>query len=218
MTIRPPINTIMSAACVLALITSCSSPDATSAVARTSTSDRVPHASSVLPTGLNAGPATQSARGNGSLVYPYPATTGASIPDPVTGTATAITAARAWAIAANSTSYLDPDPGSWTSRTKPFVTGAEATAEQQQAAGAGGTTWAFIEVDRCITTLRQLSAGIPSRDAPTGPDLHIVDVTATITLTCATGQVQLTQFAAQLAVVHIVVAQHDRWLIADVEH
>lgn len=137
-----------------------------------------------------------------------------SIPAPATATKTPLTAARAWAIAANSSSYLDPTPGTWTERAKPFVAGTEAAAEQRQRSGGGGSTWAEIQAAKCVTSLPELTAGIPSRDVPTGPDLHIVYVAATIALTCATGQVQLTRSTAQLTVIRV----RGHWLVTDVLH
>ena len=136
------------------------------------------------------------------------------IPSASTATKTPVAAARSWAIAANSSSYLDPSAGTWTERAKPFVAGTEETTELRQHAGGGGSTWAQIQSAKCVTTLRQLTAGIPSRDAPTGPSLHIVYVAATIALTCATGQVQLSQFSAQITVTRV----QGRWLVTDVLH
>jgi len=146
-------------------------------------------------------------------VQPDPAITTPAIPDPSAATATAVGVARAWAIAAHSSSYLDPRPGSWTARTTPFVTGPEAAAERRQRIGGGGSIWAEIQSGKCVTSLRDLAAGIPS-DAPTGPERHIVYLTAITALTCTTGQVQLSHFAAQLTVTRV----HGRWLVADVRH
>lgn len=142
-----------------------------------------------------------------------PAISTPTIPDPASATSTPLSAAKAWAIAANSSSYHDPSPGTWTERTQAFVTGAEAAAEQQQRTGGGGSRWPQIRAGKCVTSLRQLAATLPS-DAPTGPDRHIVYLTALTTLSCASGQVQLSQFAAQLIVARV----HGRWLVADVHH
>jgi hypothetical protein len=136
------------------------------------------------------------------------------MPDPASATATETGTAAAWTIAANSTSYRDVDAGSWTSRTQPFVTGAQAAVEQRQRTAAGGSTWALIRAGSCVTRLRDLSVGVPSRDVPSGPDRRIVYVTATIALTCGTGQVRLTPFAAQLTVTRVA----GRWLVTDVLH
>ena len=113
-------------------------------------------------------------------------------------------------IAANSTSYRDPAAGTWTRRARPFVTGTEAAEERRESTGAGGSTWALVQHAKCATGLRELAVGSPSRDVPTGPDLRIVNASAVIAITCATGQVQLTQFA--------VTRVHGRWLVADVQH
>lgn len=181
-----------------------------------------------------SGPATTSATGVDTRVIPTespsstvlstatssptvsadPAIVLPSIPAATMATKTPVAAARAWAIAANSSSYLDPSAGTWTERAKPFVAGAEATAEQRQHGGGGGSTWAQIHSAKCVTSLRELTAGIPSRDVPTGPALHIVYVAATIALTCATGQVQLSQFSAQLTVTRV----QGHWLVTDVLH
>ena len=136
-----------------------------------------------------------------------------AVPSAVTATRTPTDTARAWALAANSTSYRDAAAGSWTGRTAPFVAGAEAAQERRQRGGAGGSTWALIQTAKCVTGLRQLAIGTPSRDAPTGPDLRIVNVSAVIDVTCATGQVQLTPFAVQLTVTRV----RGRWLVADVQ-
>jgi len=128
-------------------------------------------------------------------------------------TRTPIEAARAWAIAANSSSYRDRSPGEWTARAGPFVTGSEARAEVAQAAGGGGSTWAQIQADRCATRLRDLTAFIPS-DAPSGPDVHIVYVAASVAISCATGSEALSEFAAQLTVQRVA----GRWLVALVHH
>ena len=132
----------------------------------------------------------------GRTLDPAPAT--AVIPPAAEASATAVGTARAWAIAANSSSYLDPNPGSWTERTQPFVTSAEARAERAQHAGSGGSTWAQIQAGKCVTGLRDLAAFIPS-DAPSGPDLHIV---------------YLSKFAAQLTVERVT----GRWFVALVRH
>ncbi len=167
----------------------------------------------VIPTESprSSGPSTATL---GPTVSANPAIALPNIPAPATATKTPLPAARAWAIAANSSSYLDPAPGTWTERAKPFVAGTEAAAEQRQHSGGGGSTWAQIQSAKCVTSLRQLTAGIPSRDVPTGPDLHIVYVAATIALTCATGQVQLSQFSAQLTVTRV----QGHWLVTDVLH
>lgn len=166
--------------------------------------------STVIPTESprpTTGPSAVTAR-------PDPAITAPSIPAAALATQTPLGTARAWATAANSSSYLDPAPGTWTERAKPFVAGAEAVAEQRQRTGGGGSTWTEIQAAKCVTGLRQLTTGIPSRDVPSGPDLHIVYVAATVALTCATGQVQLSQFTAQLTVTRV----HGHWLITDVLH
>ena len=136
-----------------------------------------------------------------------------STPDGAVATSSAIEVAKEWAIAANSSSYLDPHAGSWTARAAALVTGTEAAAEQQQRSGTGGSTWTQIRAGGCVTGLRELAAGIPA-DGPTRPDRHLVEVTALTTLTCATGQVQLSRFAAQLTVIRV----RGRWLVADVRH
>jgi hypothetical protein len=144
---------------------------------------------------------------------PLPGLTPAQIPDAAAATRDPITAARAWAVAANSSSYLDPEPGSWTLRSAPFVTGPEQTAEQAQRRGGGGATWAQIQSARCVSGLRQLTASAPST-LPSGPARRIVYVAGLTALTCATGQVQLSQFAAQLTLTRV----RGRWLVAAVEH
>lgn len=136
-----------------------------------------------------------------------------AIPAVEAATRSPLAVAKAWAIAANSSSYRDPVAGTWTERAKPFVTGAEAAAELEQHSGGGGSTWAQIQASKCVTSLRQLGATIPS-DAPTGPERHVVYLTATVTLACATGQIQLSPLAAQLIVTRV----HGRWLVADVHH
>jgi hypothetical protein len=155
-----------------------------------------------------------TAGSNAVTVRPDPAITLPSIPAPSQATQTPLATARAWAVAANSSSYLDPAPGSWTERARPLVTGAEAAAEQRQRNGGGGSTWTQIQTAKCVTSLRQLTTGIPSRDVPTGPDLHIVYASAVIALTCATGQVQLAQFTAQFTVTRV----HGHWFVTDVLH
>ena len=165
----------------------------------------------VIPT-ESPSPNRPSTAAPSATVSPDPAIALPRIPNPATATRTPVSAAHAWAIAANSTSYLDPEPGTWTERAKPFVAGAEAAAEQRQSSGGGGSTWAQIQSSKCVTSLRDLTAGIPSRDVPTGPALHIVYVAATIALTCATGQVQLSQFSAQLTVTRV----RGRWLVTTV--
>jgi hypothetical protein len=48
-----------------------------------------------------------------------------------------LAAARAWAIAANSSCYLDPSPGAWTVRARPLTTRPETRAEVAQRTGGG---------------------------------------------------------------------------------
>jgi hypothetical protein len=124
-----------------------------------------------------------------------------------------VSTARAWAVAAHSSSYRDPTPGTWTRRTAPFVTGREQATERVQRVGDGGATWTLITTSRCIISLRQLSAGMPS-DAPTGPAVRIVYLTGLTALTCTTGQVQLAPFTAQLTITR----RHGRWFVAAVTH
>jgi hypothetical protein len=66
----------------------------------------------------------------------------AVMPPAAQATATAVDAARAWATAANSSSYLDPNPGAWTVRARPLTTPAETRAEAAQRTGGGGITYA----------------------------------------------------------------------------
>ena len=61
--------------------------------------------------------------------------------------------------------------------------------------------------------LHDLAAFVPS-DAPSGPDRHIVYVSAQVALNCATGTVELSDFAAQLTVQRVT----GRWLVAFVRH
>lgn len=197
------------------LLAGCSSRHPSPAPSRQSnaTGASVPgaaHSTAAVIPSESPGPAT----GSGVTVRPDPAITVPTIPAPAQATLTPLATARAWAVAANSSSYLDPAPGSWTERAAPFVTGAEAVAEQRQRSGGGGSTWTQIHTEKCVTSLRQLTTGIPSRDVPTGPDLHIVYVSAFTALTCATGQVQLSQFTAQLTVTRV----HGRWLVTHVLH
>ena len=149
----------------------------------------------------------------GATVAPNPSITPPAIPNTISATRTPSDAARAWAIASNSSSYLDPSPGTWTQRTAPFVTGAEAAAELQQRGGGGGSTWARIQSDKCVTSLQQLAVTVPS-DAPSGPTRRVVYITALTTLRCATGQVQVSQFVAQLLLARVA----NRWLVAEVHH
>ena len=136
----------------------------------------------------------------------------AVIPAPSRATRTAIGSARAWAIAANSSTYRDSSPGQWTVRARPFVTGREARAEDGQRTG-GGSTWVQIQNGRCATHLHQLVAFIPA-DAPSGPAVRIVYVSARVELTCVTGTDYLSSFAAQLTVRRVT----GRWLVGLVRH
>ncbi|WAX58543.1 hypothetical protein M6B22_07200 [Jatrophihabitans cynanchi] len=151
--------------------------------------------------------------GSSAPDQPASGLTTARVPDATPATRDPLTTARAWAIAANSSRYLDPEPGSWTLRSAPFVTGQEQAAEQTQRHGGGGATWAQIQADQCVTGLRHLTASIPTT-LPSGPARRIVYVAGLTALTCATGQVQLSQFAAQVTVTRV----HGRWLVAAVEH
>lgn len=146
-------------------------------------------------------------------VRPDPSITTSVIPAAGPATRSPVEVATAWAIAAHSSSYRDPSPGTWTVRAEPFVLGAEASAEAAQRHGGGGSTWAQIQADKCVTSLRGLTAAVPS-DAPSSPTARVVYVSATAALRCATGTVQLTPFAAQLIVRNV--AGH--WLVAQVTH
>jgi hypothetical protein len=134
-------------------------------------------------------------------------------PVPSLATRTAIGAARAWAIAANSSSYRDASPGQWTVRARPLVTGREARAEAAQRSGGGGATWVQIQTRRCATRVRDQVAFISS-DVPSGPAVHVVYVWARVVLSCATGHDYLSSFAAQLRVARVA----GRWLVALVRH
>lgn len=155
-------------------------------------------------------PATRSPATRAATITADPALTTPSIPSPVTATASAISVARAWAIAANSSSYRDRAPGAWVTRARPFVAGAEAGAEARERTGGGGSTWAQIRSRKCVTAPAGLTAAIPS-DAPTGPTAHIVFVSATVALHCADNTVRLTPYAVQL-IVHRI---SGRWLVTE---
>jgi hypothetical protein len=170
-------------------------------------------AESVTPTGSSRPTTSATNRPSARSVRPDPSISTAAIPDPANVTGTPIGTARAWAMAVNSSSYLDPSPGTWTVRARPFVTGTEAAAERRQSSGGGGSTWTMIQTGKCVTSLRQFAATIPS-DAPTGPKRRVVYLTALTTLRCATGQLQLSQFTAQLLLARI----DGRWLVTDVHH
>jgi hypothetical protein len=158
-------------------------------------------------------PSTGHSTGSSAPEQPIPGLTPAHVPGAARATRDPLTTARVWAIAANSSSYLDPEPGSWTLRSAPLVTGQERVAEQAQRHGGGGATWAQIQAARCVTGLRHLTATMPAT-VPRGPDRHIVYVAGLTALTCATGQVQLSQFAAQLTVTRV----RGHWLVAAVQH
>ena len=134
-------------------------------------------------------------------------------PDVRAATRTPLAVARAWAIAAYSGSWHDPAPGTWTARTGGLVTGAEAAAERVAASGGGGVTWTQITTGRCVTTLRQLAAVLPS-DAPAGTAVRVVYLSATQALTCDDGTVHLVLVAAQLIIDRV----DGRWLVARVTH
>jgi hypothetical protein len=121
--------------------------------------------------------------------------------------------ARAWVIAAHSSSYVDATPGAWARRTRSLVTGTEAAVERLVRLGGGGSTWQEIVERRCVMTLRELTA-TELRDVPPGRRARIVDVAATQVLTCGDGTVQLTPVGAEL-VVRLVAG---RWLVAQVTH
>jgi hypothetical protein len=181
-------------------------PHAASAAQTGSPSGRTAgHRLTVSPTGLPA-PATAAV-----ALRRQPAT--AIVPAPSRATTTAIGTARAWAIAANSSSYRDSSPGQWTVRARPFVTGREARAEAAQRTGGGGVTWAQIQNERCATRVRDLAAYTP-RDAPSGPATHLVYVSARVALNCATGTDYLSTFVAQLIVQRVA----RRWRVALVRH
>lgn len=211
MTTAPRILALVAATTLL--LAGCSSRHSRPAPNRQSGATRASATISTAPMIPTQSPRPTTAS-NAATVRPNPAITLPAIPAPAQATQTPLATARAWAVAANSSSYLDPAPGAWTERARPFVTGAEAAAEQRQRSGGGGSTWTQIQAAKCVTSLRQLTTGIPSRDVPTGPDLHIVYVSAVIALTCATGQVQLSQFTAQLTVTRV----HGRWFVTDVLH
>lgn len=143
------------------------------------------------------------------------AATGPTLTTPPTTTSatTATAAAGGWAIAANSSSYRDPTPGAWTARAQPYVIGAEAAAERTQRSGSGGSTWTQIVRGRCAMSLRDLTVAI-NHDAPASPIVKAVHVSATTTLSCATGTVQLSPFAAQL----VLTRTGARWHVARVSH
>ncbi len=157
-------------------------------------------------------PAESAAAAAADAPQQQPATT-VVVPAPSRATLTPIGSAREWAIAANSSSYHDSSPGQWTMRARPFVTRREARAEAAQRTGGGGVTWAQIQNERCATGVHDLVVFIPT-DAPSGPAVHMVYVSARIELTCATGTDYLSTFAAQLTVQRVA----SRWLVALVRH
>jgi hypothetical protein len=181
----------------------------------------------IAPTGTTPSPTAATSTGAGSPVAPVkapsppvesplrpdPSITTPVIPAAGPATRTPVAVAMAWAIAANSSSYHDPSPGTWTVRAEPFVTGTEARAEAAQRRGRGGSTWAQIQADKCVTSLRGLNAAVPS-DAPSSPAARVVYVSATTTLRCATGTVELSPFAAEL----IVRKTGGHWLVTRVTH
>jgi hypothetical protein len=156
---------------------------------------------------------TQSPAATRPVAAPDQQLATAVVPAPSRATSTPLGVARAWAIAANSSSYRDSSPGQWTVRARPFVTGIEARAEAALGAGGGGNTWAQIQNGRCGTRLGDLVAFIPG-DAPTGAAVHIVYVSARLAVTCATGTDYLSNFAAQLRVQRLA----GRWLVTLVRH
>jgi hypothetical protein len=66
-------------------------------------------------------------------------------------------------------------------RARPLTTAVETRAEAAQRTGGGGSTWAQIQADNCVTRLRDLAAFVPS-DAPSGPERHIVYVAVPVWL------------------------------------
>jgi hypothetical protein len=201
-----------------AVVTGCTRPAAAAhhADIATATVPQPAAASTVIPTQSPAqkpAPPSEPAAPPGST-RPAADLSTAPAHDPARAAARdPISTARAWAVAAHSSSYRDPTAGTWTLRAAPFVTDSERAAERVQRAGGGGATWTLITTSRCIMSLRQLSAGMPS-DAPTGPPVRIVFLIGLTALTCATGQVQLAPFTAQLTLTR----RHGRWFVAAVTH
>jgi hypothetical protein len=120
------------------------------------------------------------------------------VPPPAQAIATAVHAARPWAIAATSSSYFDRSQGAWTVRARPLTSAAETRDEAVQRTGGGRITWTRIQAGQCMTRLHNLAAFVPS-DAPSGPDPHIVYISARAAA-CTTGSIELSDVAAQLTV------------------
>ena len=98
-----------------------------------------------------------------------------------------VAAATAWLRAYRGISWMDPAPGSWVDRVRPYV-GSDLAAEYEQARqGNAGTTWASFVHNKCTATARDVDGVIPP-EAPRAPDSVYVQVSGTVITECAAGQ------------------------------
>jgi hypothetical protein len=82
---------------------------------------------------------------------------------------------------------MDPAPGSWVDRVRPYV-GSDLAAEYEQARqGNAGTTWASFVHNQCTAAARDVDGVIPP-EAPRAPDSVYVQVSGTVITECAAGQ------------------------------
>lgn len=123
----------------------------------------------------------------------------------------ALRVASMWAQNANSQSFADPQPATWTRRTAQLVTGRQREQEASVRDGGGGELWRTIQLRRCTYALRGMRATVP-REAPRTSTTRVVYLAAQSELICQDGTVQHQPFAAQV----FVSLTGGHWLVEDV--
>lgn len=172
------------------------------------------HQSTATATATRTGPAASSSTATLSTVESLAVPVALQpIPPARQAISGPIAVARAWAAAANSTSYRDRRPGAWTARAAPFVAGIGATKERTAADGGGGQLWQHIHDDRCAVTVAGLAATVPS-DAPHMAASRVVYLAGTTVVTCADHTVQRSAFTAEL----VVERASSSWHVVQVEY
>ena len=119
----------------------------------------------------------------GTRPAPVPVT---APPPPAAAATTPTAAGLQWLQASHTPTWTDPAPGAWADRALPLTTGP---AQQEAAAargGSGGADWDQLVSGRCSQHLGGLGAVVPP-EAPRTADTIYVQLTGTVSQTCAAG-------------------------------
>lgn len=130
------------------------------------------------------------------------------------GASDPVEAATLWLTYYRSVSWADPLPTTWLGRLAPYIT-PELQAEYEDSVDSSSTTggWTTLVSGKCETTVDNASGSLAA-GAPADPSNTQVNITGTVTTSCASGTTP-TPDESVTAVVGVTKADSGRWLVSE---